>query len=146
VVGINVPNATVIMIENAERFGLAGLHQLRGRVGRGNEQSYCILMSDSKNETTKERLQILKESNDGFYISEQDLKLRGPGDMLGVRQSGDMGFAIADIYADASVLKLASDMSSELLLADPELANEDNKGIKEKLKEYMNNGFCRINL
>ena len=145
-VGINVPNATVIMIENAERFGLAGLHQLRGRVGRGNEQSYCILMSDSKNETTKERLQILKESNDGFYISEQDLKLRGPGDMLGVRQSGDMGFAIADIYADASVLKLASDMSSELLLADPELANEDNKGIKEKLKEYMNNGFCRINL
>jgi ATP-dependent DNA helicase RecG len=103
-------------------------------------------MSDSKNETTKERLQILKESNDGFYISEQDLKLRGPGDMLGVRQSGDMGFAIADIYADASVLKLASDMSSELLLADPELANEGNKGIKEKLKEYMNNGFCRINL
>ena len=87
-VGINVPNATVMMVINAERFGLAGLHQLRGRVGRGKEQSYCIFESNTKNKVTKERLNILKESNDGFYISEQDLKLRGPGDMLGTRQSG----------------------------------------------------------
>jgi len=91
-VGINVPNATVMVVENADRFGLAGLHQLRGRVGRGDAQSYCIFISNTRNAMTKERLNILKESNDGFYISEQDLKLRGPGDMLGVRQSGDFGY------------------------------------------------------
>lgn len=145
-VGINVPNATVIMIENAERFGLAGLHQLRGRVGRGSEQSYCILMSDSKNDTTRERLQILKESNDGFYISEQDLKLRGPGDILGVRQSGDMGFEVGNIYADAGVLKLAADISADILESDPELKASEHEGIRNRLKEYMQNGFCRINL
>lgn len=133
-VGINVPNATVMMVINAERFGLAGLHQLRGRVGRGKEQSYCIFESNTKNKVTKERLNILKESNDGFYISEQDLKLRGPGDMLGTRQSGDMGFAIGNIYSDASILKMAADTSSILIEKDKELMLEENSGIRDRIR------------
>ena len=107
-VGINVPNATVMMVENAERFGLAQLHQLRGRVGRGREQSYCIFMSGSKGKETKKRLEVLNQSNDGFYIAEQDLKLRGPGDLFGIRQSGLMEFKIADVYQDAALLKKIS--------------------------------------
>ena len=108
-VGINVPNATVMLIENAEKFGLAQLHQLRGRVGRGNAQSYCIFVSTSKKEEAKQRLDIIGKSNDGFYIAEQDLKLRGPGDFFGIRQSGDMSFKLADIYTDADMLKKAKD-------------------------------------
>ncbi len=112
-VGVDVPNATVMMIENAERFGLAQLHQLRGRVGRGDAQSYCILVSGSGKEEVKDRLEILVRSNDGFEIAEEDLKLRGPGDLFGLRQSGDMEFAIGDIYADADLLKEASDRAKE---------------------------------
>lgn len=108
-VGIDVPNATVIMIENAERFGLAQLHQLRGRVGRGDAQSYCILIASDNKEHSKERLQILLKSNDGFYIANEDLRLRGPGDLLGVRQSGEMLFRIGDIYNDSELLMLASE-------------------------------------
>ena len=108
-VGINVPNATVMLIENAEKFGLAQLHQLRGRVGRGNAQSYCIFVSTSKKDEAKQRLDIIGKSNDGFYIAEQDLKLRGPGDFFGIRQSGDMSFKLADIYTDADMLKKAKD-------------------------------------
>ena len=96
-VGVNVPNATVMMVENAERFGLAQLHQLRGRVGRGEYQSYCIFVQGGQEEETKKRLQILEKSNDGFQIAGEDLRLRGPGDFFGVRQSGDMEFRIADI-------------------------------------------------
>ena len=107
-VGVNVPNATVMMVENAERFGLAQLHQLRGRVGRGGFQSYCIFVSGNKSKKTKDRLEILNKTNDGFKIAEEDLKLRGPGDFFGVRQSGDFDFGIADIYTDAKVLKSAS--------------------------------------
>jgi len=106
-VGVNIPNATVMMIENAERFGLAQLHQLRGRVGRGEHQSYCIFINGSASDKAKERLEALNRSNDGFYIAEQDLKLRGPGDMFGVRQSGILNFRIADIYQDADMLMLA---------------------------------------
>lgn len=108
-VGINVPNATVMMVENAERFGLAQLHQLRGRVGRGESQSYCIFMQSGHSQTAKERLNILVESNDGFYIASEDLKLRGPGDMFGIKQSGLMDFHIADIYQDSDLLKLAGE-------------------------------------
>jgi ATP-dependent DNA helicase RecG len=104
-VGINVPNATVMMVENAERFGLSQLHQLRGRVGRGNAQSYCIFMSNSKGKDTKKRLEILNQSNDGFYIASEDLKLRGPGDLFGIRQSGDLQFTLGDIFTDAAILK-----------------------------------------
>lgn len=108
-VGINVPNATVIMVENAERFGLAGLHQLRGRVGRGSHQSYCIFVSTNEKKETMERLQILNHSNDGFFIASEDLKLRGPGELFGVRQSGEFSFKNADIYADAAILQQASE-------------------------------------
>ena len=104
-VGINVPNATVMMVENAERFGLSQLHQLRGRVGRGNAQSYCIFMSNSKGKDTKKRLEILNKSNDGFFIASEDLKLRGPGDLFGIRQSGDLQFTLGDIFTDAQILK-----------------------------------------
>lgn len=114
-VGINVPNATVMLIENAEKFGLAQLHQLRGRVGRGNAQSYCIFVSTSKKEEAKQRLDIIGKSNDGFYIAEQDLKLRGPGDFFGIRQSGDMSFNLADIYTDADMLKKAKDCADYII-------------------------------
>ena len=114
-VGIDVPNATVILIENAERYGLAQLHQLRGRVGRGKEQSYCIFVSASTQKYTLERLSVLNKSNDGFYIAGEDLKLRGPGDLFGVRQSGSMNFRLGDIYQDASVLQEASEAAERYL-------------------------------
>lgn len=132
-VGINVPNATVMMVENAERFGLAGLHQLRGRVGRGSHQSYCIFVSTSEKKETMERLQILNHSNDGFYIASEDLKLRGPGELFGVRQSGDFAFRNADIYADAGILKQASEAVEFLLEQDAELSQAEN----EKLKQHI---------
>lgn len=110
-VGINVPNATVMLIENAEKFGLAQLHQLRGRVGRGSDQSYCIFVGTSKKQEAKDRLAIIGSSNDGFKIAEEDLKLRGPGDFFGIRQSGEMSFKIADIYTDSGTLKMAKEMA-----------------------------------
>ncbi len=145
-VGINVPNATVMLVENAERFGLAGLHQLRGRVGRGDAQSYCIFMSNTKNELTKERLNILNNSNDGFYIAEQDLKLRGPGEMLGARQSGDFGFVLGDVYADAGTLKLAADRAGRLLEEDADLQRPENSRLKARLTEYMATRFGNLNI
>lgn len=121
-VGINVPNATVMMIENAERFGLAQLHQLRGRVGRGREQSYCIFVSANENKQTMERLEILNRSNDGFLIASEDLKRRGPGDLFGIRQSGILDFKIGDIYQDASVLKDAGELVDLVLREDENLS------------------------
>ena len=106
-VGIDVPNATVILIENAERFGLSTLHQLRGRVGRGSKESYCILIDSSPAEVENERLKVMLESDDGFHIADEDLRLRGPGDIVGVRQSGDLNFRIADIYRDKELFILA---------------------------------------
>ncbi len=120
-VGINVPNSTVMLIENAERFGLAGLHQLRGRVGRGDAQSYCIFISSSKNKDKIERLNILKESNDGFKIASEDLKLRGPGDFFGIRQSGEMNFKVADIYDDSNMLKAASETADRIFAGEIQL-------------------------
>jgi ATP-dependent DNA helicase RecG len=117
-VGINVPNATVIMVENAERFGLSALHQLRGRVGRGAKQSYCILMQGNESEETKERLSVLLKAKNGFAIAEEDLRLRGPGDFFGIRQSGDMDFAVADIIRDADMLSAAKEDTA--LLSDAE--------------------------
>ncbi|MDO4312754.1 MAG: ATP-dependent DNA helicase RecG [Eubacteriales bacterium] len=114
-VGINVPNATVMMVENAERFGLAQLHQLRGRVGRGSHQSYCIFMSSSKTKETKKRLEILNRTNDGFEIASEDLKLRGPGDLFGIRQSGLMNFKLGDVFQDAEILKKASEAADWLI-------------------------------
>ena len=115
-----------MMIENAERFGLAQLHQLRGRVGRGNAQSYCIMVDHAQSKESKKRLDILNRSNDGFLIAGEDLKLRGPGDFFGIRQSGDLAFSIADIYQDADVLKKAADCVKRLLEEDPNLEKEEN--------------------
>ena len=134
-VGINVPNATVMMVENAERFGLAGLHQLRGRVGRGEYQSYCIFISTSENKTTLERLKILNESNDGFYISAQDLKLRGPGDLFGIRQSGMLEFELGDVFTDASTLQQASEEADEILAKDPDLSAPEHSALRRRLEE-----------
>lgn len=136
-VGVNVPNATVMMIENAERFGLAQLHQLRGRVGRGEYQSYCIFIQGSQESTTSKRLEILGKSNDGFYIAAEDLKLRGPGDLFGIRQSGLMEFRIGDIYNDANILKNASEAAAQILALEPDLSLEQNLPLKEQLD------FCR---
>ena len=145
-VGVNVPNATVMMVENAQRFGLAQLHQLRGRVGRGKYQSYCIFVSDNKSKKTKERLEILNKSNDGFVIAEEDLRLRGPGDFFGIRQSGEFDFGIADIYADANVLKMASDAAAQLLKDDPLIEKEENLQLSYKVKEYTLDSIEKLNL
>lgn len=136
-VGVNVPNATVMMVENAERFGLAQLHQLRGRVGRGEYQSYCIFMQGNEEKETARRLEILRKSNDGFYIAGEDLKLRGPGDFFGIRQSGQLEFRIGDIYQDAEVLKAASDAAGEILALDRELDLPQHEILRERLNDYM---------
>ena len=134
-VGINVPNATVMMVENAERFGLAQLHQLRGRVGRGDAQSYCIFMSKSQKPETMARLKILNESNDGFYIASQDLKLRGPGDLFGIRQSGALCFALGDIYQDANILQNASEWADRILSQDAALEGVQYASLRKYLEQ-----------
>lgn len=135
-VGINVPNATVMMIENAERFGLAQLHQLRGRVGRGSDQAYCIFINSSDNEQAKERLKVLEQSNDGFFIAEEDMKRRGPGDLFGVRQSGTLEFSVADIYQDSELLKKASDDIRELLEKPTFFREEEGKRLLSFLEKH----------
>src|SRR5574344_519904 len=114
-VGVDVPNATVMVIENAERFGLSQLHQLRGRVGRSELQSYCVLISSSRNQETRERLNIMTETNDGFVIAEKDLQLRGPGEFLGTRQSGLPDLIISDIVRDAKILEIARNEAIDFL-------------------------------
>ena len=136
-VGINVPNATVMMIENAERFGLAQLHQLRGRVGRGDAQSYCIMVNCSSAKTAERRLKILNDSNDGFRIASEDLKLRGPGDFFGIRQSGELQFALGDIYQDAAVLRDASEAVGELLAEDPDLMSGEHENLRHYLEAFL---------
>ncbi len=138
-VGINVPNATVMMVENAERFGLAQLHQLRGRVGRGEHQSYCIFVSAQEKPETMERLEVLNHSNDGFYIASEDLKLRGPGDLFGIRQSGAFSFRMGDIYTDASVLAQASAALDKLLTSDPGLNCPEHGKLRRHLEETAAN-------
>ena len=136
-VGVDVPNATVMLIENAERFGLATLHQLRGRVGRGEFQSYCIFMAGMQTDAIRERLDILKSSDDGFEIAEKDFELRGPGDLLGIRQSGDALFKIADVNRDRGMLKLAGETAAALMADDPELIREENRPLRERMDAYM---------
>ena len=135
-VGVNVPNATVMMVENAERFGLAQLHQLRGRVGRGNAQSYCILVCGRAGKDIRKRLEILNQSNDGFYIAGEDLKLRGPGDMFGIRQSGEMEFKLGDIYQDAKVLMEANEAAKQLTKEELETILTDAPELKVKLETF----------
>ena len=145
-VGVDVPNATVMMVENAERFGLAQLHQLRGRVGRGEHQSYCIFVQGGPDEEIKKRLEILNHSNDGFHIAAEDLKLRGPGDLFGIRQSGMMDLRIGDIYKDSDVLRQASQAVQEMLGADPYLERPEYKGIREKVESAFKEGSFHATL
>ena len=137
-VGVNVPNASVMVIESAERFGLSQLHQLRGRVGRGADQSYCILMSGDKlSEDAKKRLETMVATNDGFEISEVDLKLRGPGDLMGTQQSGVLQLKIADLIKDGETLKIARSYAIELLKSDPQLAQEQHRKVRDTLKAIL---------
>lgn len=130
-VGINVPNATVMVIENSERFGLSQLHQLRGRVGRGKEQSYCVFITSSEDEDTKKRLDVMNSTNDGFKIAEEDLKMRGPGDLFGIRQSGEIGFRLGDIYHDSDLVKEAAVDAYKILNSDPDLVDPQHSVLKE---------------
>jgi len=130
-VGIDIPNATIMVIEEAQRFGLSQLHQLRGRVGRGAEQSYCILMAESRGEVSTERLKIMTETNDGFKISETDLKLRGPGEFFGIRQSGELNFTAADIVKDTELIQKAKDSAFKVINEDPQLRSYHNTVIRE---------------
>jgi ATP-dependent DNA helicase RecG len=134
-VGVDVPNASVMVIENAERFGLAQLHQLRGRVGRGVWKSYCFLLSDSRSEQTRQRLQIMEATNDGFVIAEQDLKLRGPGEFLGTRQSGLPDLVLADLVEDTAIVEQARQAAMRLVSTDPNL--EDRPLLKQDLFRYF---------
>ena len=145
-VGVNVPNATVMMIENAERFGLAQLHQLRGRVGRGMAQSYCIMVNGNGGRDTMERLDIMNRSNDGFYIASEDLKLRGPGDIFGVRQSGELEFKLADIFTDANLLKQVSEEVNAILDQDPGLKGEEYRELRQKVEQYLGEREEHLNL
>lgn len=132
-VGVNVPNATVMMVENAERFGLAQLHQLRGRVGRGEHQSYCIFVCQSSSREAWDRLEILNKSNDGFYIAGEDLKRRGPGDIFGIRQSGDLDFKLGDIFTDAKLLKAAAEAVKQLSDEEAGKIFGENPQLEDKL-------------
>lgn len=136
-VGIDVPNATVMMIENAERFGLAQLHQLRGRVGRGSEQSYCILMTGHETKESRERLSVLAGSNDGFYIAREDLKIRGQGDLFGIRQSGEQIFRLADIFEDAALLKQAGEEAGQFTEDEITLLYKKNERLRERIRSYL---------
>lgn len=136
-VGVDVPNATVMLIENAERFGLATLHQLRGRVGRGEDQSYCIFMAGETSKETQKRLEILQHSNNGFEIAQKDLELRGPGDLLGIRQSGDLLFHIADLTRDRDMLVLAGQTVTAIMQDDPALVHDENRLLKKEIDQYQ---------
>ncbi len=142
-VGINVPNATVMLIENAERFGLAQLHQLRGRIGRGEHQSYCIFMQGTSCDETNKRLEILNDSNDGFYIAKEDLRLRGQGDLFGLRQSGEAGFSLANPFTDAEILRAASQTADKILLEDADLQSEKYALLSQSLNQldYQSDGI-----
>lgn len=137
-VGVDVPNANIIVIENAERFGLAQLHQLRGRVGRGSYESFCFLVSENNlSKIAKQRLKIMEETTDGFVIAEKDMKLRGPGEMIGTAQHGPINYYIADLLRDEEWLKLARDDAKRIITDDPTLSKEENSRIKLLLKQYV---------
>ena len=136
-VGVDVPNATVMIIENAERFGLSQLHQLRGRVGRGENQSYCIMIYKSSGETAKERMKIMCETNDGFKISEKDLEIRGPGEFLGTRQHGLPAMRVGNLMSDMQILRDAHDAAFEILENDPTLSMTENQELKNNINKNI---------
>ena len=134
-VGVNVPNASIMVIENAERFGLAQLHQLRGRVGRGEFKSYCILKYQGNSEVIRQRMKVMTETNDGFIISEKDLELRGSGEFFGTKQHGLPEFKIANLFEDMPILKMVQSLAIKILQEDPKLEKEENKLLKQMVKE-----------
>ncbi|HZG71272.1 MAG TPA: helicase-related protein, partial [Chondromyces sp.] len=134
-VGVNVPNATMMVIYDAERFGLSQLHQLRGRVGRGSEQSYCILLANPKSENGQERMRIMTETNDGFVLSEKDLELRGPGDFFGKKQSGLPEFKVADMVHDYRALEVARDDAKKLVDSEAFWKEDKYRQLREYLKQ-----------
>jgi len=136
-VGINVPNATVMVIENSERFGLAQLHQLRGRVGRGSDQSYCFLISKNESGVAKERNEIMCRTNDGFEIAEADLQLRGPGEIFGTRQHGLPELHISDLVRHGDVLEKAKDAARDIMAADPRLEKPEHAVLKSRIKKMF---------
>ena len=133
-VGVDVPNATVMVVENAERFGLSQLHQLRGRVGRGSHQSYCVLISDNKNEETRQRLRVMTQTADGFKIAEEDLKLRGPGDFFGSRQHGLPAFKAASLTCDLDTLTEAREAAGEYLAAVPDRDEAELEPLRARIR------------
>ncbi len=144
-VGVDVPNASLIIIENADRYGLSQLHQLRGRVGRGKHQSWCVLVSDNRSPDTRARLKVLTQTNDGFRIAEEDLKLRGPGDFFGQRQHGLPALRVADLETDTRVLKEAQDAAAEVLTADPGLTEPEHRPLLEKVRRLFEEDPDRFN-
>ena len=145
-VGIDVPNATIMLIENADRFGMSQLHQLRGRVGRGQHQSYCILMTDHVTEESKLRLQTMSRISDGFRIAEEDLKMRGPGDFFGQRQHGLPPLKIADLTRDMTLLTETQETARQLLAADPELMLPEHRPLRlEVLRLFARSGENGMN-
>ena len=140
---MNVPNSNLMVIENAERFGLSQLHQLRGRVGRGAEQAYCILMQNGGQEVTKKRMKIMCQSNDGFYISEQDLKLRGPGDFFGTRQHGLPALKVANLFEDLEILKAAQSAAVGWLHKEFLHMPEEEARVEEKIESLLSEMVVR---
>ena len=136
-VGVDVPNAVCMVIENADRFGLSQLHQLRGRVGRGREQSYCILISGNRSPETKRRLEVVAKTNDGFKVAEEDLKLRGPGDFFGFRQSGIPMLKMADLMSDVNILEIAKKAAADILAEDPRLDMPKNAALSRRVQKML---------
>ena len=136
-VGVDVPNATVMIVENAERFGLSQLHQLRGRIGRGSAKSYCILVSDAKGDTARQRLLTMKKYSDGFKIADEDLRLRGPGDFFGKRQHGLPELRLADMVEDMDTLRLCRDCADAILADDPNLDKPENQPLLTEMQDLF---------
>jgi ATP-dependent DNA helicase RecG len=141
-VGVDVPNASVMIVEDAQRFGLAQLHQLRGRVGRGEHQSYCILIGDGNNDDAGKRLQVMTDTNDGFIIAEEDLKIRGPGEFYGTRQSGMPALKVTNIFTDIPVLEEARKSAFEVVVNDPYLQKPEYQALRKEILEK----FDELNL
>ena len=144
-VGVDVPNAALIIIENADRFGLSQLHQLRGRVGRGEHASYCVLFRGADGEASRDRLEIMRQTSDGFRIAEEDLKLRGPGDFFGSRQHGLPQLRIADFATDMLLLSRAQNAAEELILADPELKEPENRKLAARIERLFDINIDKLN-
>jgi ATP-dependent DNA helicase RecG len=143
-VGVDVANATLMLIENAERFGLAQLHQLRGRIGRGSHKSYCILLSDETTPETAAKLGVLVKTNDGFAVAEEDWKMRGPGDLLGTAQSGLPALKLGNLINDAELMRQARAVATGILAVDPRLESRENQRFRQLIVEQQGRTFSNV--